>query len=363
MTGTMRAVALTGHGGFECLEYRTDFPKPELSCGEVLVRVLACGLNNTDINTRVGWYSKSVTEGTTGSALETAEAADSAWGGRGMSFPRIQGADVCGLVEEVGSGVDRALIGQRVLIDPWIRDWSDPENRDKIGYFGSESDGGFAEFTKVPAGQVHPVDCELSSEELATFSTSWITALNMLERASVNSNDRLLVTGASGGVGTALLQLAKLRGATVIAMCGEDKADQVRETAAVDAVLPRNPPSLVTALQEHSEVARVTVVADVVGGQLFPHLINALEPGGRYVASGAVAGPCVSLDLRDLYLKDLSFFGATVTESGLFARLVDIIEQGKINPVLARVYPLKELCEAQRAFLSKKLVGNIVVRL
>ena len=132
----MRAVILTGHGGLEKLEYREDWKKPVVGKKEVLVRTLACGLNNTDVNTRTAWYSKNVTGATTGESLVDAENKDATWGGKPIHFPRIQGADACGIVEEIGEGADEKLLGHRVLVEIWIRDWKDTLNFEKAGVFG-----------------------------------------------------------------------------------------------------------------------------------------------------------------------------------------------------------------------------------
>ena len=139
---TMHAVVLTGHGGFDKLKFHRDWPVPVPESGEVLIRVAACGLNNTDVNTRSAWYSKGNSDATTGDALVGAEGEDGTWGGASVSFPRIQGADAVGTVVRVGDGVTHSLIGRRVIIDGWLRDWNDPLNREKAGYFGSECDGG-----------------------------------------------------------------------------------------------------------------------------------------------------------------------------------------------------------------------------
>ncbi|MGI9298086.1 MAG: alcohol dehydrogenase family protein [Gammaproteobacteria bacterium] len=356
---TMRAFVLTGHGGSDKLEYRTDFPKPVPGAGEVLIRVSACGLNNTDINTRTAWYSRGVSGATEDSAPPGAKTEDAAWGGRAIQFPRVQGADVCGFVEEIGDGANRELLGKRVLIDTWLRDWNDPHNLEKTGYFGSECDGGFAEYVKIDARQVHPIDSQMSDVELAAVATAYSTAENMLNRAQVCAEDSVLISGASGGVGTALIQLAKRRGAKTIAMCGEDKHESVRAFGA-DFVLPRSPENLRARLQTQTGKESATVIADVVGGEYWPNLIDALARGGRYVCSGAIAGAEVRFDLRVLYLRDLAFFGGTVVPPGLFATLVSYIEKGEIRPQIAAQYPLKELHEAQRAFAAKKFVGNIV---
>ena len=162
---TMRAVVLTGHGGLDRLSVREDWPVPVPGSNEVLVAVDACGLNNTDVNTRTAWYSAGVSGATTGQALEAAAGADAAWGGSAISFPRIQGADVCGRVVALGSECNPSLLGRRVLIDPWLRAWNDPLDRDKCGYFGSECDGGFAQYTIVDARNVHPVTSEFSDAD------------------------------------------------------------------------------------------------------------------------------------------------------------------------------------------------------
>ena len=356
----MRAVVLTGHGGLDRLSVREDWPRPDPGPCEALIAVGACGLNNTDVNTRTAWYSAGVSGATTGEALEAAAETDAAWGGKAISFPRIQGADVCGRVVALGDDCDPSLLGRRVLIDAWLRDWDDPLDRDRCGYFGSECDGGFAEYTVVDARHVHPVESTLSDAELATFATSYMTAENMLNRAEVRAGDRVLISGASGGVGSALIQLARRRGAETVALCGASKAEAVKALGA-DHVLPRAPDDLKAALRAATGRDEVTVVADVVGGALWPQLISALARGGRYTCAGAIAGPVVSFDLRTFYLRDLVFTGATVPPPGVFADLVGYIERGEVKPLLAATFPLDELAAAQAAFIAKRHVGNIVV--
>ncbi|WP_255449705.1 alcohol dehydrogenase family protein [Shimia ponticola] len=358
---TMRAVVLKRHGGLDALEFETAWPVPEIGPDEVLIKVAACGMNNTDVNTRAGWYSKSVTEATTGGAYETLDGtADNTWGGAGIQFPRIQGADVCGTVVAAGAKADQALIGKRVITDNWLRDWDDPMNMHKTGYFGSEADGGYSEYTKTNWRNVAAVESELSDAELATFSCSYSTAEGMLDRASVGAEDTVLVTGASGGVGGALIQLAKRRGAKVVALASPAKHGDVAKCGP-DAILPRAPDNLPAALHEAIGQDKVSVVADIVAGDYFPTVIDALDRGGRYVTSGAIAGPIVSLDVRTLYLMDLSFFGSTVNPPHIFPNLVGYIERGEVKPMLAATYALEDFHAGQQAFIDKKHTGNIVV--
>ncbi len=352
----MKAFVLTGHGDMDKLVYHTDWPVPVPGAGEVLIKVHACGLNNTDVNTRTAWYSKSVSESTTGGAFETADDDDATWGGAPITFPRIQGADVCGTVV---AGPDR-FIGRRVLVETWLRDPDDPLNMSKIGYFGSECDGGFAEYVKIDQRYVHPVDSDLSDAELATFATSWITAENMLNRANVTDGDQVLISGASGGVGSALIQLANRRGAVTLAMASSSKHAMLAGFEP-HAILDRAPADLKQALTQAIGRDTVSVVADVVGGDYWPRLIDVLERGGRYTCAGAIAGPMVEMDLRTFYLRDLTFTGATIVPPGVFADLVGYIERGEVKPALAATYPLQQLHEAQQAFIDKQHTGNIVV--
>jgi NADPH:quinone reductase-like Zn-dependent oxidoreductase len=355
---TMCAVLLKGHGGFEKLEYRDDVPVPRPDAGEVLVRVGAAGVNNTDINTRVGWYSRSVSEGTTaeGAAggFQDADAGDAGWSGAALTFPRIQGADVCGRIVAVGKGVAPGRVGERVLIEPCLREpagWK-PYH---AWYLGSECDGGFAQYAKAPGVHAHQVDSGLSDAELASFPCSYSTAENMLTRTGLGAGETVLVTGASGGVGSAAVQLARRRAARVIAVASPAKAEQVRALGA-DEVVARGE-NLVDRLGRES----AEVVVDVVAGPQWRELLDILKRGGRYAVAGAIAGPMVDLDLRILYLKDLRLVGCTVLEQDVFGNLVGYIERGEITPVIAKIYPLDEIVPAQQDFLAKRFTGKIVL--
>lgn len=357
---TMKAMVLTGHGGMDKLVYHEDWPTPQPGPEEVLIKVGACGMNNTDINTRSGWYSKAVDEATTGDAHETINEDDPSWGGAPLQFPRIQGADTAGTIVAAGASVDQGLIGKRMISDNWLRDWNEPLNKYSTGYFGSEKDGGFAEYTTIDYRNAGIVESNYSDAELATFSCSYTTAEGMLERAAVVESDVVLVTGASGGVGSALVQLAKRRGATVVAMASEAKHQNVRDVGA-DYLLPRQPDDLPGALKEQIGKDTVTVVADIVGGDIFADVVACLSRGGRYTCSGAIAGPIIQLDLRTLYLNDLTFHGSTVVPPYVFNNLVSYIEKEEIRPLLAASYPLHELHKAQQLFIDKKHTGNIVI--
>ncbi len=361
----MTAAVLTGHGGFEKLEIRKDVPVPAAGPGEVLIRVGACGMNNTDINTRIGWYSRSVSSGTTsrGGAEGMADVSgqDATWGFGALAFPRIQGADVAGQIVAVGEGVSPRRVGARVLVDPWLRDRANPADRNRAGYLGSERDGGFAQYAAVPEENAFTIQSDYSDAELASFPCAYSTAEHMLTRVDLQSGEKIVITGASGGVGSALVQLAKRRGAMVLAISSGSKQEALQNLGA-DAVIDRATGDLTDRLKKSLPGGECDVVADVVGGDTFSILIALLCRGGRYVASGAIAGPMVELDLRALYLKDLVMHGATVMPPGIFARLVEYIENGEIRPLLAHQFDLRNIHDAQREFLKKNYFGNIVMQ-
>ncbi|WP_353227892.1 alcohol dehydrogenase family protein [Novosphingobium sp.] len=347
----MHGVVLTGFGGYDRLVWREDLPVPVPRAGEVLVQVGAAGVNNTDINTRIGWYSKAVEADTaTGADAGVDDAQSDGWSGAPFTFPRIQGADAAGRIVAVGADVAVDRVGSRVLVEPVF-----PAADGTVRYFGSECDGAFAQFALVPSTQAHGVDCTLTDAELASFPCAYSAALNMLNRAGQAAGARVVVTGASGGVGSAAVQLARARGAEVWALAGADKADAVMALGAT-RVAGRDDDLVATFGADSCDV-----VIDVAGGPQFGALLRVLRPGGAYAVAGAIAGPIVPLDLRTLYLKDLSLFGCTVLGQGVFAELVGHIESGRIRPLLAATYPLRDIALAQADFLTKRHVGKIVL--
>ena len=338
----MCGVELIGHGGLEMLQHRTDLPVPTPEHGEVLIRVTAAGVNNTDLNLRTAWYSKG----------DSAD--DAGWGGAPVQFPLIQGADVCGRIVAVGPRVPETRVGERVIVEPTLWEHAG-KTLDQSMYLGSDCHGGFAEYVAVPSRHAFAVRTDLRDDELAVIPCSSSTAENLLTRSGLVAGERVLVTGASGGVGSAAVQLARARGATVIAVAGAAKAEAVTALGA-SQVIPRGT-SLVEALGPSS----VDVVVDLVGGAQFPELLELLRPTGRYAVSGAIGGAMVELDLRTLYLKDLSMFGGTIIDPQVFPALVKRIEAGELRPPVAKTYPLEEIATAQEEFAAKRHVGKLAL--
>ena len=331
---TMSGVQLTGHGGPEMLVWRDDIPVPRPGAGEVLVRVLAAGVNMTDINTRVGWYG---------------EGRAAAWSGA-MGFPRIQGSDLCGRIVALGDGVEGLDLGARVIC-PTNQHEPSEENPIAFVSIGSEFDGAFAQYCLVKARHLHDVSASpLSDMEIGAMPCAYGTAFNLLTRAQVAVGERVLVTGATGGVGLATVQLAVLRGAEVTGQCSLSKSAPL--SAMNVAVLSRDSDP-----QEKS----FDVVIDVVGGDGWQQRLDALRPGGRYATSGAVAGPMVKGDLRRVYLNDLTLYGATHQPREVFAGLVTIINAARLRPVVSQSYPLRDIARAQADLAAGRYPGKLVL--
>ncbi|MCQ1057668.1 alcohol dehydrogenase family protein [Photobacterium sp. ZSDE20] len=348
----MKAIVTVGQGGYEQLVYK-DVALPPLEHDEVLVQVHAAGMNNTEINTRLGWYSSSITDSTNNTSDSASpsqqQKSDGGWN-KSTPFPLIQGTDCCGTVVSAADNSHRHLVGKRVLLRPCQRG----EGFDNV-WLGSDFNGAFAQFTKVKAKHAFAIECEWSDAELATIPCAYGTAENMLHRANLVEGETVLIAGASGGVGSAAIQLAKRRGAKIIAIASRDKHPQL-EKLAVDLLLDRND-DLISLLGENS----VDLVVDNVAGKQFPTMLKVLKRGGRLVSSGAIAGPVVDLDMRDMYLKDITLIGTTAWDDPVFPNLIGYIERGEIQPLLAKTFPLEEITAAQQAFLEKKHVGNFVL--
>jgi NADPH:quinone reductase-like Zn-dependent oxidoreductase len=353
----MSAVLLLGHGGLDQLQFRTDVPVPRPGAGEVLIRCRATSINNTDVNTRTAWYSKSVTGATNAgdpTAAESAGGADGGWTGEPIHFPRIQGADCYGEIVDVGHGVAPERVGERVLVRTMLRAPVDFRPYE-CWTFGSECDGGFAQFVVAPDADVYRVDSDLTDAELGAIPCAYSTAEGMLVRAGVGAGDRILVTGASGGVGSAAVQLAKLRGAEVIALASGSKAEAVGALGA-DRVIRRGDD-----LSETLGAESLSVIVDLVAGEDWKSFLPLLRRGGRYVTAGAIAGPIVEMDVRSLYLKDLTLYGCAFQEDAVFENIVRYLAERRLKPAIAATFPLEQIVAAQQQFLEKSQVGKIVL--
>ena len=340
----MHAVLLSGHGGMEKLEYRSDVDVPIPKDDEVLINVKAAGINNTDINTRIGWYSKSSAENSD----------DGSWSGNPLDFPIIQGADICGNIVAVGKSVDEKRIGERVIVRT-MQEVPLNQNNYSSWTVGSECNGGFAQYTSIRSSETFAVNSNWTDAELGSIPCAYSTAESLLHRSRL-TEEIVFITGASGGVGSAAIQLAKLRGSRVIAQCSKNKHADILKIGA-DQVIDRNS-NIIQELGKNS----VDVVTDLVAGDQWGQFLEILKPEGRYATAGAIAGPLVELDVRTLYLKDLTLYGCTKQPIEVFRNLIEYIEQNKIKPLVSKTYPLKDIKKAQEDFLAKKFTGKLVLK-
>ncbi|CUH79288.1 Crotonyl-CoA reductase [Tritonibacter multivorans] len=343
----MSGVYLLGHGGPEMLAWREDIPVPQPGPGEVLVKVAAAGVNNTDINTRIGWYAPEITSATDGVDQEVETGG---WGGA-LPFPLIQGGDLCGHIVARGPGAARLPLGARVTC-PNGNPRPVPGAPLAISVIGSEFNGAFAQYCLMLESDLRDVSASpLSDIEIAAIPCAFGTAEGLLSRADLAAGQHVLITGASGGVGLAAVELAALRGAHVTALSSASKAEAVRGQGADDvldraAKLPRD---------------AYDVVIDVVGGDGWPDLIRAVKPGGHYAVAGAIAGPMVTADLREIYLRDITLHGCTYQAPAIFDRLVGMINAGRLKPLISRTYPMQDIARAQADFAEKSLPGKLVL--
>ncbi|MHA3027797.1 zinc-binding dehydrogenase [Chromohalobacter israelensis] len=359
----MAAMLLTGHGGIDKLVYRQDVPVPRPVHGEVLVQVTATAKNNTDRKAREGLYPTKDKGDTTSFQIGGAPT---------LTFPRIQGADVAGRVVAVGEGVSEERIGQRGLLDFNIYADDRPDINLTPDYYGHGADGGFAEYVAVPSAQFHTVDNpELADAELAAMGMcSYQTALHMLNAANVQAGERVLVTGASGGVGTALIRLCRIMGAIPYALSQPDKAASLMALGA-EAVLDR------TDMEDFTEKVKaltqgvpIDAVMDLVGGEMTDRFIDTMifdmtrrTTYPRLSIAGASGGNLSEIMWTRIYLYQVQIFGVSHGTRDEAEKLVAWIRTGQLTPVLHAAFKLSELHDAERYFVNRNsnYLGKIVI--
>ena len=360
---TMKAVLLTGHGGVEKLEYAESVPVPEPGAGEVLVAVTATAKNNTDRKAREGLYP----------TKDKGEVTSFQMGGSAtLTFPRIQGADVVGRVAAVGPGVEVTRIGQRGLLD--FNLYADDRRDINLtpDYYGHGADGGFADYIAVPSDQFHHIDNpDLADAELASMGMcSYQTAFHMLTSARVKSGERILVTGASGGVGTALIQLCRIMGAIPFALSQPDKADALLKMGA-EAVLDRSDMGSFTDRVKAVTGGRpLDAVMDLAGGDMTSAFIDAMifdmnsrRDYPRLSIAGASAGNVSEILWTKIYLYQVQIFGVSHGTREEAEQLIAWIRGGQLKPVLHAAFKLSDLHEAERYFMNRNsnYLGKIVI--
>jgi NADPH:quinone reductase-like Zn-dependent oxidoreductase len=357
----MKAMVLTGHGDVDKLEYQ-DVNTPKPGPGQVLVQVTATAKNNTDRKAREGLYP-----------TKKGEMTSFQMGGKPtLVFPRIQGADIAGRVVAVGEGVDEGRIGERGLLDFNIYANDRRDINLTPDYYGHGADGGYAEYVALPADQFHHIpNAELADAEVASMGMcSYQTAMHMLTSANIKAGERVLVTGASGGVGTALIQLCRIMGAIPYALSKQDKGAALLELGA-EAVLDRSDmDTFVDRVKAETGGKPIDAVMDLVGGEMTDVFIdtmifdmNARSTYPRLSIAGASGGNISEILWTRIYLYQVQIFGVSHGTREEADQLMSWIREGQLKPVLHGAFRLSDLHRAEQYFVNRgsNYLGKIVI--
>lgn len=359
----MSAMQLVGHGDIDQLVYSDSVAVPRPAAGEVLVRVTATAKNNTDRKAREGLYPTEEAGDVTSFAIGGAPT---------LTFPRIQGADVVGRVAAVGEGVAEARIGERGLLDFNLYGSAPRDINLTPDYYGHGADGGFAEYIAVPSAQFHAVaNPALADAELAAMGMcSYQTAYHMLTAAGVCAGEHVLVTGASGGVGTALIQLCRIIGAIPYALSTPAKAAALQELGAAHVFDRHQLDDFEAQVRAATGGVPFDAVMDLVGGDMSMRFIaamtfdmNARSTYPRLSIAGASAGNVSALMWTVIYLYQVRIFGVSHGTRSEAEQLIDWIRGGRIKPVLHAAFKLSELHACERYFTARgaNYLGKVVV--
>lgn len=324
----MRAALIVQHGDRNNVVVG-EYPKPELKPGEVLIEVKACGLNHLDIFVRRGIP------------------------GRTLELPHISGGDIAGIVAEVADDVTNVKVGDRVLVDPLVNGQA----------LGEDLRGGLAEYASVPAANCIPLPEGLSFVEAAALPIAYGTAWRMLiTRGQLRASETILILGASGGVGTAAVQIAKLAGATVIAAAGSDsKLEKLKELGA-DYLINYNKEDFSKETWRITGKKGADVVVDYTGKETWPKSIRACKKGGRILTCGATTGYEALTDLRYVWVREINILGCNGWERRDLETLLQLVQQGKLKPIIDRVLPLEEIREAHRLIEEREIFGKVIIQ-
>jgi len=341
----MKAILFRAHGGPEVLEY-ADVPKPEVRHGEVLVRVRACALNHLDIWVRGGLP------------------------GVNFPLPHIPGSDIAGEIAEIGPGVTTVRVGQKVVLAPGVSCGKcaacvaglDNRCRDftNLGYL---IDGGCAEFVRVPEVNCLPYPENLSFEEAAATPLVFQTAWHMLVgRAELAPGEDVLVLGAGSGVGTAAIQIAKFFGARVIATAGSDEKLAKAKALGADELINHKTQKIASEVRRITAKRGVDVVFEHVGTATWDDSVASLAPCGRLVTCGATTGYDAKVDLRFLFVRQLSLLGSYMGTKTELHTVMKLVAAGRLKPIVDRVFPLAEAAAAHRYLESSSQFGKVVLK-
>jgi alcohol dehydrogenase len=324
----LRAIVIREHGGREQLQLEHDVPTPRAGAGEVVVRVHACGLNHLDIFVRRGMP------------------------GKRTRLPFISGGDIAGVVAEIGPGVSGVAVGQRVLVDPAI----------EHGAIGEDAPGGLAEYTLIPAANLIPLPDAVAFDEAAALPIAYGTAWRMLlTRGRVRPMEHVLILGASGGVGTACVQIAKMAGCVVYAAAShEDKLARLRSLGA-DHLINYRDAEFDREVWRLTDKRGVDVVVDYTGADTWVRSLRSLRKGGRLLTCGATTGYDPRTDIRYIWVRELTIMGSDGWTRHELETLLAATWSGRIRPVIDRVLPLAQTAEGERLLEEREVFGKVII--
>lgn len=347
----MKAAFLREPGDASKIEFG-DFPAPEPSENEALVRVRACALNHLDIWVRNG-----------SPAYRT-------------NFPHILGSDISGEIAAIPANhpitqsPDHLKIGSPVFIAPGISCWNCSEclsgYDNQCGNYkiiGAGTKGGYAEYVSVPARNIFPKPPHLSFEECAAFPLTFLTAWHMLiSRAQLKAGERVLVLGAGSGVGSAAIQIAKVAGGIVIAVSSSEEKLARAKAIGADYLIDGRKKDFSQAVREVTDGDGVDIVFEHVGPATWEESVRSLARRGRIVTCGATTGPTVSLDLRVIYMKDFSVLGSRMGTRAELEKIFALVNQGRLKPVISKLFALSEARAAHEFLEKKEQFGKVVLK-
>ncbi|MBI5670074.1 MAG: zinc-binding dehydrogenase [Chloroflexi bacterium] len=341
----MKAAVITGHGGLEVVSVAYDLPIPEPGAGEVRLRMKAAALNRLDLFVRVGWP------------------------GLNLKMPHVMCADGAGIVDKVGDGVTQFQLGDRVCIDPTIVPPDSPalmtglENQSRIAILGEHHPGVAAEYVVLPQRNLLKLPDHVSFEEAAAAGLVYLTAWHsMMTRGNLRAGETVLVVGAGGGVNTASIQIAKLAGCKVTVVgSNAEKCARACEIGADVTINREETPDWAKALYKMTDRQGFDVVVDNVGAATFNDSIRSTRVGGRLLVVGATSGPFVEIDLRQVFFRHMSIIGSTMAPHQDFVKVMNLIFEGRLKPIISAVFPLEDAARAQETLANFDVFGKVVL--
>ncbi|MDG3006031.1 zinc-binding dehydrogenase [Paludisphaera mucosa] len=335
----MKAIVLRDLGGPELLRLE-DAPDPTPGPGEAVVRLKAAALNHRDVWIRMGQYA-------------------------GIKLPTILGSDGAGVVEAVGEGVDAALVGREVVINPSL-DWGDDERffGPNFRILGMPDGGTYAQLVKVAATNIHPKPAGLGWGEAAAIPLAGLTAYRALvSRAQAKPGETVFIPGIGGGAATFALLFAKKLGARVLVTSGSDEKLERAQALGADGGANYKDAGWVEKIRELSGGQGPDIVIDAVGGETYNACIDLLSAGGRIATFGATTGPAPKVETRRVYWKQLNLLGTTMGSPADFTAMLALFADGSLRPVVDRAYPLADASAAHRHMDESGQFGKIVLEI